>query len=537
LSQAQADWIFGSRPGARDRTRRWIAALVGLVVLGLVVLAAARIVVFTSDRPVRQLQAALQAEAESGRLPADVVRFYEIHSYQPLWVQTSRGPLLQTRLALRPEARRVAALAAGDPAGSHAAQMIAQAGRNDPTALARAEVATSLALGSYVRGLARPGPEPMAFVDPALAPPADTGAVLDQAAPSVARYVAAVGQVNPIYRDLLTGLSQYRRTWSALPQTQIPAGPALHPGERGARVYALRVRLGLMAGGAPFDGALSQAVRRFQQVHGLPITGEGDAATVQALNLGATHYEQLIQLNLRRAQALPPVLGRRLVVVNPAARQLWAYEDGQARHSMRVVVGAPQEQTPQMIGMLRYLVANPYWNIPVDMVRTSVAPRVLKDGPGYLKAAHLQILSDWGDMPVAVDPRQVDWNGVAQGWQELRMRQAPGGDNMMGRMKFMLPNPLGIYLHDTPNKGAFKDGPRLLSAGCVRLENPDALAEWLLGGALPDIARMPADQEADLPEPTPVYITYMTAAPTPSGVTFFPDVYGKDRALTATAHP
>jgi len=178
-------------------------------------------------------------------------------------------------------------------------------------------------------------------------------------------------------------------------------------------------------------------------------------------------------------------------------------------------------------------VVNPYWDVPVDLVRSSLAPKVLQFGPSYLQSANMEVLADWSDDSPEVDPRDVDWAGVAAGRLELRVRQRPGGDNMMGQVKFMLPNQLGIYLHDTPEKAAFQQPLRLLSAGCVRVERANDLAAWLLGHANPDATWLAPDQRVDLDEATPVYITYLTAAPGASGVAFYPDVYGRDPALMA----
>jgi murein L,D-transpeptidase YcbB/YkuD len=198
------------------------------------------------------------------------------------------------------------------------------------------------------------------------------------------------------------------------------------------------------------------------------------------------------------------------------------------------VVGTRREQTPMMAGLIRYVVLNPYWDVPVDLVRDVLAPKVVKAGPSYFESRHMQALSDWSDEAVQLDPRHIDWPAVAAGRVELRVRQRPGGDNMMGMVKFMLPNELGIYLHDTPDKAAFLGRERLLSSGCVRLERAPELMAWLFGDADPGDASAAADRRVDLPEPTPVYITYLTAAPSASGVTFYPDVYGRDPALLAS---
>jgi murein L,D-transpeptidase YcbB/YkuD len=240
----------------------------------------------------------------------------------------------------------------------------------------------------------------------------------------------------------------------------------------------------------------------------------------------------LIAANLERARALPPDLGARYILVNPAAQSLWVLAGGQARGAMRVVVGKTDNQTPSMIGLIRYALLNPYWNIPPDLVRNKIAPKVLAGGPGVLGAQHLQVLSDWSANARVLDPATVDWAAVAAGRTILRVRQLPGPDNMMGQVKFMLSNPLGIYLHDTPLKGLFDGAVRTDSSGCVRLQDAQRLVAWVFGRSVRPIGEAP-DQRVDLAPPMPVYILYLTAQPGPAGVSYLADIYHRDPPLLA----
>ena len=147
-----------------------------------------------------------------------------------------------------------------------------------------------------------------------------------------------------------------------------------------------------------------------------------------------------------------------------------------------------------------------------------------------LAREHLEILSGWDARATRLDPAKVDWRAAAAGRTELRMRQLPGPDNMMGRIKFMLPNPLGIYLHDTPNKAVFGAADRRRSSGCVRLEDAPRLARRLFGGTAPAPNGTP-EQRADLPRPVPVYILYLTASPADGAVAMQPDAYRRDPAV------
>lgn len=237
---------------------------------------------------------------------------------------------------------------------------------------------------------------------------------------------------------------------------------------------------------------------------------------------------QVLRTNLERLRALPGPEQKRYVLVDAAGARLWMMEGGQPTGTMKVVVGKPDMPTPMMAGMLRTAMLNPYWNIPPDLVRMRIAPNVLDKGLGYLRAKGYEVLSDWSDAAAPADPALVDWQAVASGAQDVRVRQKPGGDNFMGRVKFQFPNDQGIYLHDTPEKGLMREDERQRSSGCVRLEDAPRLGRWLLGRPLPRAGKAP-EQRIDLPRPVPVYITYLTAVPQSDGtVAFQSDPYNRD---------
>ncbi len=241
----------------------------------------------------------------------------------------------------------------------------------------------------------------------------------------------------------------------------------------------------------------------------------------------------VVRENMERARALPAALGDRYILVNAPSQRLWLYNGGRATGTMEVVVGKPSEQTPVMSGVIRFAMLHPYWNVPPDLVRDKLTPQVMKSGLGVLKNQHMQVLSDWSPNAVEVDPATVDWASVETGVTVLRVRQLPGPDNMMGAVKFMFPNAAGVYLHDTPLRGFFASHNRLQSAGCVRLQRPGVLGAWLFGRDLSTTSSTP-EQRVDLPHPTPVWITYFTALPTPNGIVFPKDIYGRDPATLAT---
>jgi murein L,D-transpeptidase YcbB/YkuD len=238
--------------------------------------------------------------------------------------------------------------------------------------------------------------------------------------------------------------------------------------------------------------------------------------------------EALVRLNLDRARSIPAAAPR-YVIVDTASARLWMIDGERVEGPMRVIVGKPAMQTPVMAGRIRYVVLNPWWNVPPDLARER-AKTVVKQGPGLIARQRLEILSDWSDAARPIPVSAVDWRAVAAGRQTLRLRQRPGGDNVMGAVKFMMPNRLGIYLHDFPDKSLFDRSDRRLSSGCVRLADAPRLLAWLYRGRAPVPRGAAPEQKVDLPEPVPVYITYLTVLPGgPEGLTFQPDSYGRDR--------
>jgi murein L,D-transpeptidase YcbB/YkuD len=255
-------------------------------------------------------------------------------------------------------------------------------------------------------------------------------------------------------------------------------------------------------------------------------------ALAEAEARGDRQAADLLRINLQRARFLPA--GGRFVLVNTAAQQLYMYEEGRVVDEMRVVVGKPHQQTPMMAATIKFTALNPYWQVPADLAAERIAPNVVKEGLGYLKTHGYVVLSDWGDEALPIDPSTVDWEAVAAGKVLIRVRQNPGPGNAMGRMKFMFPNPQGVYLHDTPDKKLLNEEARMFSGGCVRLEDAQRLAKWIYGKPL-SWKGAKTEQPVELPEPMPVYLAYMTAVPNGDQIVFYDDIYGKDRSMLAGA--
>ncbi len=236
-----------------------------------------------------------------------------------------------------------------------------------------------------------------------------------------------------------------------------------------------------------------------------------------------------LALNLARLRSIPVGLSKRYVIVDAASSQLWMYENDRVVDQMRVVVGKPSEQTPMMAGFFRSVIVNPYWNVPEDLVRSRIAVNALAHGTAYLRESGYQVLSDWTDGASLVSADKVDWAAVAAGSQTVRVRQLPGPRNFMGRAKFMFPNEIGIYLHDTPDKELMRGDDRHLSSGCVRLEDAARFGRWLMKKPLPRRVRAP-EQVINVPQLVPVYITYLTTRVEAGGLVSVADIYGLDQA-------
>lgn len=233
-----------------------------------------------------------------------------------------------------------------------------------------------------------------------------------------------------------------------------------------------------------------------------------------------------LKSSLERARLLPS--SGRFVLVDIATQRLMMIEDGAVADSMKVVVGKKEMKTPLLAGTLRQVTFNPYWNVPVDLAASNVARNVLKNGVGWFRARGYEALSGWEADATILDPAAIDWQAVADGRIEARIRQRPGPGNAMGAMKFEFPNDRGIYLHDTPDRALFDEAERTFSSGCVRLEDAARLGRWLLGREPAATSSRP-ELEVALPAPVPVFLTYLTVSPRPDGtIAYAPDVYGLD---------
>lgn len=455
--------------------------------------------------------------------------FYRARGYWPLWiVGEAPGPQASALVDVI-DTVGVDGLDPDRYGADRLRRLIDEAQGGNLRALAYLEIALSGTLADLVRDMREPRIE-IRYLEEALQPTRPKpDAILRRAAlaKSMLDYVRTLGWMSPLYvqlRDALLNAEPDRGD----PDVQVPAGPLLRPGATGERVMLLRARLGLTPG-ERYDAALVERVKRFQAARGLPVDGLAGARTIAALNRAPARppvaRRDLLRLNLERARLLPDAWTRH-IVVDAAAARLWYYDNGAVQGTMRVVAGTPETQTPMMAGMIRYATLNPYWNVPVDLVRTRIAPKVLAGVS--LERQGYEALSDWTADARVIPASTIDWRGVEAGNVEPRVRELPGRGNSMGSVKFMFPNDLGIYLHDTPQKNLFAKADRHFSNGCVRLEDAGRLGKWLFNQPLKPESSAP-EQHVPVPEPVPVYLMYFTASPDGGAIRYVADVYDRDR--------
>jgi hypothetical protein len=271
--------------------------------------------------------------------------------------------------------------------------------------------------------------------------------------------------------------------------------------------------------------SLAQHVRTESDVN--PVYAQlRDAAWNLARMTGGV-VDTRVAANLERARVFPSK--GRFVLVDVASQQLFMFEDGQVRDSMKVIVGKRDQQTPMIASVIHYATLNPYWNVPDDMVQTLIARNVLQQGTSYLHARGYEVVLNRSVGSPRLSPDKVDWNAVAQGRERIFVRQKPGPANSMGNYKFQFANALAIYLHDTPQKDLFNSRTRTLSSGCVRLEDAPRFARWLLGREPVPQSSAP-EQHVQLAAGVPVFLTYLTVRSDGTQLTFIDDIYGLDSA-------
>jgi len=323
--------------------------------------------------------------------------------------------------------------------------------------------------------------------------------------------------------------------WPKVPST-------LKPGQSGSAVTALRTRLAMSGelkadpAAAVYDDDVVGAVKGFQALHSIPESGVVDAATLTAMNVPLDRRIEQVAINLQRWRWMPDELGERHFFVNIPYFHLTAREAGKPVMDIRVVVGKPGNNTPIFSQDMETVVFSPYWNIPDTIAENETAPAVARD-PNYLAKQGIDILRVSSSGSQVVNSSDVDWNNP-DAMKGLVFRQRPGDSNALGHVKFLFPNPYNVYLHDTPADALFARPGRAFSHGCVRVEEPETLAKYVLKGypewteeAIFAAMRSGVEKQVRMKSKIPVHITYFTAwVDENGGLHFQPDIYGYDRS-------
>jgi murein L,D-transpeptidase YcbB/YkuD len=354
------------------------------------------------------------------------------------------------------------------------------------------------------------------------------------------------------YRNLLAALRTYRSIDAQGGWPAIPSGPALVEGDRDPRVPSIRMRLritgdlaGPMVGDSLLvDPALSEAIRRFQYRAFLKPDGVAGPATVRAMNVRPAQRIDQIRVDLERARWVLHDVPSRFVLVNVSSGIVFLVEGDSIPWRARCQVGQVARQTPIFRSEMTYLVFNPTWTVPSGILNKDILPAARRGEP-VLQRKGLKVIDRNGRV---VNPSTVRWPSSAKDFP-YTLRQDPGPQNALGRVKFMFPNRHSVYLHDTPSKDLFEHSQRTFSSGCIRVEHPLELAERILADpalwnarAIEAVVQTGKTKNVTLTKPLPVLLLYWTVGIDDAGlVRFSDDVYARDapvlRALDAPFQP
>lgn len=437
----------------------------------------------------------------------------------------------------------------------------AQGSPPEPAMIARLEQALTTAMERYLADLHTGRIDPRLVhhdFKPLRREPFDPGAYL-RAALAASRLAEAAREAAPrmpLYERLREQLARYReRTGHPAWEQPLPPLPGdrrgqagkLEPGQDYAGLALLAQRLVALGDLAPdattpqrYEGPLISAVQAFQQRHGLAADGVIGKATMAQLAVPPAARVRQIELTLERLRWTPLMQGPRMIVINIPEFVLRAY-DVQGGHivvrqEMKVIVGkAMGTRTPLFDEDMRFIEFSPYWNVPPSIARGEIVPRLRRD-PDYFAREGFEFVSPDGRVDTTLTAQNLDAVLSAQ----ARIRQRPGPQNALGDIKFVFPNRNNIYLHHTPATKLFERDRRDLSHGCIRVEQPVALAKFVLQDT-PDwtgeriLAAMGKGESATirLTEPVPVLIAYGTVLVKAGQIHFFEDIYGLDRLLDA----
>ena len=349
------------------------------------------------------------------------------------------------------------------------------------------------------------------------------------------------------YQRLKEKLYFYRDSGEIKQLPEVESGELLAQGSVGTRVSQLSNNLlnrGYLSQDSIddkyfFGPELRFAVKEFQLNHGLNDDGIVGSQTLAALNIPYEKRVKQIIINMERWRWLPNNLGEKYIYVNIADYSLNVYENNNIIMNMKTIVGREQRSTPVFSDNIRYLVFNPYWYVPKSIAVADILPSVQED-IAYLEENNYRVFAYNSNNTLRrVDGREIDWEEVDEDNFNFLVRQEPGDENALGRVKFMFPNRFSVYLHDTPSKYLFDETERGFSSGCIRIEKPIELALYLLKDqeewdreSLEELMQEDNEKTIYLDEAFPIYLQYNTAWVDNLGnMNFRKDIYDRDKVL------
>lgn len=507
--------------------------------------------------PVETVEGIIAKRLSESKEDADLLAYYAAHNHAPIWIKD--GKLSAKALAVMERIER-----ADEDGLDPTAFILPDAAATDgsPEQLAAAEIALSRAVTAYARQAQGGRLEPSS-VGPLITPDPDRPKRADiltlmAAQDDAADWLGTYNPPHPQFQALKEKLVELRKNASAPkpPPPEIPSGKSLKPGMSDPRVPLLRVRFGLppvtdeftdgetitTADNVTYDEALIGAVKDFQSKHGLNVDGVLGPQTLLSLNAAATVEDpiSLVLVNMERWRWLPRRLGQTHIFVNVPEFMARIVRDGQVIHETRVITGSKKNPSPIFSDEMDHIIVNPAWNVPTSIALKEMLPMLQRD-PFYLERQGIQVLDVSGRRPVVIDSLSIDWFSVSKrNIHYLRFRQPPGERNALGHIKFMFPNKHAVYLHDTPTRHLFAKDNRALSHGCIRVQDPFALADVLLEDTGMDGRRLKSmvggsnERRIDLAHKIPIHIAYFTAEVLEDGSLLTrPDVYGTDKKMKA----
>ena len=352
------------------------------------------------------------------------------------------------------------------------------------------------------------------------------------------------------YQKLKSALTTYRLLAQNSPVFQLHPEKPVNPGDNLRQTDELQRFLesvedmpveeaGSEKKSMRYTGKVVAGVKKFQLRHGINADGVIGKGTVAAMNIPLSERVTQIELAMERLRWLPELNPGPYIIVNIPAFQLWAFDDidqfNAEISNMRVVVGkALKNETPVLMAEMRFLDFMPYWNVPYNIVKKEILPKLIQN-PNYLAGENMELVATFGNETKSVAYTGSTIDGLKQG--TLRIRQRPGKKNALGRVKFIFPNKEDVYLHDTPSQALFSKSRRDFSHGCVRVANPEGLAEFALKNqwskdTIQQALNNPKTQRVVLKKSIPVLFFYITSFfDQNNNLVFYPDIYGHDSIL------